>query len=252
MKAQTTVDLALLRRRLAPLQKRWERQAKRIDGLSLRERAILFLSIAAVLAAVFDTLVLSPLSVHVKQRQEQQAQQASEISQLREQFVASSRSATDPATQLHGQLDTAQAERLRLDAELRRASTVNEGEGLPVVLQRLLAQQPGLVLERLTLLDDTPIAVPPASIVAMTTGAAPASAPVQAAPARPALPALPGMSWQGVELQVQGSYRDTQRYLQALERELPGLRWGEMRLSAPAANEPPRLNAQLFLLKVQP
>ena len=252
MKAQTTIDLALLRRRLAPLQKGWERQAKRIDGLSLRERAILFLSIAAVLAAVFDTLVLSPLSTHAKQRNEQQAQQATEIGQLREQFVASSRSATDPAAQLHGQLDAAKAERVRLDAELRHASTISEGEGLSVVLQRLLAQQPGLVLERLTLLDDTPVVPPPISLVALATGAAPASAPAAAAPVRPALPAMAGMSWQGVELQVQGSYRDTQHYLQALERELPGLRWGEMRLSAPAANEPPRLLAQLFLLKVQP
>jgi MSHA biogenesis protein MshJ len=63
---------------------------------------------------------------------------------------------------------------------------------------------------------------------------------------------MPGMSWQGVELRVQGSYHDTQRYLQALESELPGLRWGELRLSAAAAGEAPRLSAQVFLLKVQP
>jgi len=70
MKAQTPIDIALLRRRLAPWQARWERQAKRIDALSLRERAILFLSIAAVLAAIFDTAVLSPLSARAKQRRD--------------------------------------------------------------------------------------------------------------------------------------------------------------------------------------
>ncbi|MDG0833628.1 hypothetical protein [Roseateles saccharophilus] len=239
MKAGTRIDMALLSRRLAPLQARWERQAKRIDGLSLRERVILFLSIVAVLAAIFDTLVLSPLSLRAKLRSDSQAQQAAELKQLREQFVAASRSVgADPADGLRQRLDAAQAERQRLDAELRRGGSLSSAEALSAVLQRLLAQQPGLVLERLRLLDDSPVTA--------ATAAAPASA------ARPAPSALPGISWQGVELQVQGGYRDLQHYLQALEQELPGLRWGEMHLSASGANDAPRLVAQLFLLKVQP
>lgn len=40
-----------------------------------------------------------------------------------------------------------------------------------------------------------------------------------------------GLSWQGVELQVQGSYYDLQCYVQVLECELFGLCWGEMWLS---------------------
>ena len=250
MKAGTTLDMALLRRRFAPVIQGWERQARRIDALSLRERAILFLSIAAVLAALFDTLVLSPQAARARQRSEAQSQQAAELAQLREQFVAVSRPANDPAGQLRRQLDDARAERERLDEALRRASTLNQGEGLPTVLQRLLAQQPGLVLERLALLEDQPVAVPQLSLAALVSGKPPAAAPASA-PQRPTLPHMPGMSWQGVELQVQGSYRDIQRYLQALERELPGLRWGEMHLSTDR-NESPRLQAQLFLLKVQP
>lgn len=254
MKAQTTIDMALLRRRLAPLRAAWERQAKRIDALSLRERAILFLSIAAVLVALFDTLVLSPQAARAKQRSETQARQAAEVAQLREQFVAASRSGNEPAGQLRRQLEAAQAERAQLDEQLRRASAVTVGEGLPAVLQRLLARQHGLVLERLTLLPDTAVAMLRPSHAALDAGmpqAQPAASAAQG-PALPALPGMPRMSWQGVELQVQGSYRDTQRYLQALERELPGLRWGEMRLSTSDPDEPPRLQAQVFLLKVQP
>lgn len=232
MKASTPINLA-------PLRARWERQAKRIDALSLRERAILFLSIAAVLAALFDTLVLSPISARSKARADAQAQQAAEVAQLREQFVAASRNANDPAGQLRHQLDAAQAERTRLDAELRKAGSTSGGEGLSAVLQRLLAQQPGLVLERLALLDDLPVTAPRAASAA-------------SAPAPAVLPNMPGMSWQGVELQVLGRYGDIQRYVQALERELPGLRWGDMHLSASGTHEPPRLRAQLFLLKVQP
>lgn len=233
MKAQTQIDVALLRRRLAPLLAGWERQAKRIDGLSLRERAILFVSVVAVLAALFDTLVLAPLSVRAKQRSEQQAQQAAEVAQLREQFVAASRNAGDPSSGLRSQLDTALAERARLDGALRDAGSVSGGEGLSVVLQRLLGQQPGLSLEKLVLLEDAPVSL--------------ASAGAATQPR-----ALTGMTWQGVELRVLGRYGDIQRYLQTLERELPGLRWGDMHLSAGGANEPPRLQARLFLLKVQP
>ncbi len=256
MKAGTSLDMALLRRRAAPWQKRWERQAQRIDALSLRERAILFLSIAAVLALLFDTLVLTPQSARAKQRAELQAQQSTELAQLRAQFVTASQEATAPAGQLQPRLDAALAERARLDGELRRIGAANGGDGLSAVLQRLLAQQPGLALERLTLLADAPVmapaTAPTVSLVALAS--APASAPAAAAPPPPTTPAAPmaGMSWQGVELQVQGSYRDLQRYVQLLERELPGLRWGDMRVGAPGNGGPPRLQAQLFLLKVQP
>jgi MSHA biogenesis protein MshJ len=218
----------------ASLRAAWARQARRIDALSLRERAILFLCIVAVFAALFDTLVLTPITARAKLRADAQAHVAGEVAQLREQFVEASRNATDPAAQLPRQLDAARAERTRLDAALHGASSASGGEGLAAVLQRLLGHQPGMTLERLALLDDQPVA-----------------APQPAASAPPAAP-LAGMRWQGVELQVVGRYDDLQRYVQALERELPGLRWGELQLSGSGSAEPPRLRAQLFLLKVQP
>ncbi len=240
MKAQTPVDLALLRRRLSPLLRGWERQAKRIDTLSLRERAFLFLCVVAVLVLLFDNLVLSPQAARAKLRSDAQTQQATEISKLREQFISTSgSSAGTPVAQLQRQLEAERNERHRLEDELRRVSAIGPAEGLSALLQRVLSQQPGLVLERLTLLEDTPVSLPSAAASTATAG--------------PALPAsMPGMHWQGVQLQLQGSYRDTQRYLQALERELPTLRWGEMRLISGGPNEPPRLLAQIYLLKVQP
>lgn len=242
MNAQTRIDGALVRKRLAPLIAAWERQARRIDGLSLRERAFLFLCIVAVLAAVFETLVLSPLSDRARQRQQAEARLASEVNALREQFVVESRDRGDTNTPLRTQLDTARSERTRLDDAFRRAGSLSEGEGLTVVLQRLLARQPGLVLERLKLLDDVPVELP--GTAASSPGAT-ATAPAAAA-------AFAGMSWQGVELHVQGSYVDTQRYLQALERELPGLRWGDLRLVGADGQDAPRLQVQVYLLKVQP
>ncbi|MCE4555873.1 hypothetical protein [Pelomonas cellulosilytica] len=243
MSTPTSIHTAPLRRQLAPLKARWQRQARRIDALSLRERAIMFLGIVAVLAALFDTLVLTPLSARARQRGEAAQQQAAEVAQLREQFVADSRNHGDPGDALRRRLDTARATRERLDAELRAAGSADEGDGLPTVLQRLLARQPGLVLERLRLLADTP--------VASTSGAMPGPASAMAASVRTTTD-MPALAWQGVELQVQGRYGDLQHYVQALERQLPGLRWGEMRLTAGSGDEPPRLTAQVHLLKVQP
>ncbi|MFT7724193.1 MAG: hypothetical protein QM788_15395 [Roseateles sp.] len=210
---------------LTPLRSAWARQARRIDALSLRERAVLLLCVAAVLAALFDTLLLSPLAARASRRAAEQDRQAAELAQLRAQFVGASQGAGgEPAGAQRAAVQAAQAERVRLDAELRRLGTAGGGEGLSALLQRLLARQPGLVLERLTLLDDD----------------------------EPAAPRVPGVGWQGVALQVRGRYADLQRHVQALERELPGLRWGELRLSAPGGGEPARLQAELFVLKVQP
>jgi MSHA biogenesis protein MshJ len=253
MKARTPLTLAGLRRQLAPWQARWERQARRIDALSLRERVILFLCIAAVLAALFDTLVLTPLSARGKQRADLQASQRSELIQLREQFVAAGQAGSGgPGQQLRGQIDIAQSERNRLDLALRAATSAGSAgagpasDGLPAVLQRLLAQHPGLSLDRVALLDDVPVAAPKLAQVSMAPKAAPGPAGAASAPAALAL------RWQGVELQVQGPYRDAQRYLQSLEQSLPGLRWGEMRLTSAGVGEAPRLQVQLFLLRVQP
>lgn len=237
MKAQTPINADTLRRYAAPLMAAWERQSRRIDALSLRERAILFACLVAVLAAAFESLVLAPNAERLRQREQAQARQVAELTQLREQFVAASGDTGEAPAPLRARLDAARQERGRLDDALREAASVSAGEGLPAVLQRLLARQPGLVLERLRLLDDVPVTLP----------AAAASGPTVAPP-----PAFAGMSWQGVELQVQGSYQDALRYLQALEREMPGLRWGELRLAGGQDGSPPRLQAQVFLLKVQP
>lgn len=242
MKAQTRIDAALLHRGLQPLRERWQRQARRIDALSLRERAILFACLVVVVAALLDAVALSPLAERARQRAAAQSQEAAQLSQLREQFVAASQGrADDPVAQLRRQIAIGQGERQRLDEALRRAATLSAQDGLPAVLQRLLAQQPGLTLERLQLLADSPVA---------PAGAAAPGAAASAANAE--RPATAGLSWQGMEVQLLGPYADLQRYVQRLERELPGLRWGEIALSRSTPNEPPRLVARVYLLKVQP
>jgi MSHA biogenesis protein MshJ len=222
-----------LARQLAPWQARWERQAKRIDALSLRERVFLFLCIVAVLAAIFDTLVLSPQQARARQRTEAAQAQQLELKRLREQFVSTSQgSSAAPQAALKAELDQAQAARNELDATLahhpaiQRDGSRSTDASVTAVLQRLLDQHPGLSLNRVAFIE------PP--------------------PERASAAALPQVRWQGLELQVEGPYPMLARYLQALEKQLPGLQWGELRLSA-LGTEPTgaaRLQAQLYVLRM--
>jgi MSHA biogenesis protein MshJ len=59
-----------------------------------------------------------------------------------------------------------------------------------------------------------------------------------------------GLTRQGVELTVSGSYAELTRYVQTLEQALPYVRWGVMKLKSDKL--PPELTLQLFLVGVQP
>jgi len=189
----------------------WERQARRIDALGLRERCFLFLSVALVCAALADSLVLSPAIAEQRQLSLRHKQQDSELAALRAQLAAALQPA-DPSTpqaRLRGEIRHAQAQQDALDGEIRRLGQAADGQAaLPQLLERVLARH-----ERLTLLKLATVA----------------EAPAQAASGPPA-----ALRWQGVDLGVGGSYADLVAYLAALEQALPGLRWDTLKLSGSA------------------
>lgn len=189
----------------------WERQARRIDALGLRERCFLFLSVALVCAALADSLVLSPAISEQRQLSLRRQQQDRELAALRAQLAAAHQPA-DPSTpqaRLRSEIRQAQAQQATLDAEIRQLGQSAGGHAaLPQLLERTLARH-----ERLTLLK------------LATVAEAPAGGPAASAP-----PAA--LRWQGVDLGVGGSYADLVAYLAALEQALPGLRWDTLKLSA--------------------
>jgi MSHA biogenesis protein MshJ len=72
------------------------------------------------------------------------------------------------------------------------------------------------------------------------------------APAAPAQPASAGalvpiaVARRGVEMTVTGPYAELMRMVQSLEKAMPTLRWGSMRLNANA--QPPTLLLEVFVL----
>ena len=179
------------------------RQTKRVDALTLRERAILFVSVAVALVAAFDHFLLSPRMAAHKALAQQIRQQASELDGLRAQ--AAPGRIDGPGAQLERQLAALRQEQAQLDQSLAQLQGgLAAGPQLPDLLGRVLRRHERLTLLRLA-------TVKPAT---NTAAAAPNELPRQA-----------------VQLAMRGSYPDLTQYLADTEAALPGVRWGEVAIT---------------------
>ncbi len=191
----------------------WQRQARRIDALSLRERAIMFVSLAVALVAAVDGLVLAPRMAEQKTLATQMRQGATELGALRTRLAGPA--ADTEAARLGRELAAVQAERQALEADIAgRLGTAAAATSLPDLLARVLRRH-----ERLTLLR-------------LTTAAPEAASPNT----------LPR---QGVEIVMRGNYPDLATYVADTETALPGLRWGTLTITR--QGDTAELAAQVFL-----
>jgi len=206
----------------------FQHQAKRIDSLSLRERAFMFVSLAVALVAVADALVISPRLAEQKDLLAQRQAQTKQINTLRTNLAGAGAEADTPAAKLARQLNEARARQQALDAEIARGLAQGaQGARLPDLLERVLRRY-----ERLTLLRLATVA---------PTAQAPDTALAKAGSALPL---------QGVEIVVRGSYPDLAQYVADTESALPALRWGA--LSITGGSELPVLSARVYLLGTMP
>ncbi|MEO6292332.1 MAG: hypothetical protein ABIO88_06890 [Burkholderiaceae bacterium] len=211
----------------------WAKQSVRIDALSLRERVFLFLSVIACCMALADVAWLSPAQVAHQQLIQRFDKQSAELQRTRAELKA----VAQP-------VDTGKAARDEIAAAKTRLESVNQtikgilpsatqATPLAQVLVHLLRRHEGLTLLRTATL-------PAEAVVAGTAPAVGSGA--------AAMPV--GFTRQGVELTVSGSYAELTRYVQTLEKALPQVRWGMMKLKSDKM--PPELTLQLFLVGVQP
>ena len=211
----------------------WATQSARINLLSMRERVFLFVSLIAGALALADVLWLSPAQVAHKQLTQRFDKQSAELQRARDELKTVARP-VDAGKVVREEIA---AVKLQLDAVNRNIKEVLPGvtEAAPLaqVLVHLLRRHEGLTLVRTS-------AVAPDAALGKATPAAVAGTGA----------ALAGLTRQGVELTVSGSYPELMRYVQTLEQALPHVRWGVMKLKS--EKQPPQLSLQLFLLGVQP
>jgi MSHA biogenesis protein MshJ len=215
------------------MNERWKTLAARIDALSLRERAFLFLSLVAVCVALADLAWLSPARLAHQRALQEFTTNNTELQRLRT-AVREKPDTPSPVRDLQDRIAKARAQ---VDAVNRDIATVNGPTRSPPRLQDLLSQflrkHPSLHLVQ------TANLAPEASAQGAPT-------PSGTTAARPSGAVLR----QGMAVTLAGPYADLVRFTQGLETSLPELRWGTMRLSA--AGQPPELTLQVYLVTPQP
>ena len=217
--------------------------ANRIDGLSLRERVIVFLCLAAMVVAALDSFFIEPTNKQAQAHAKAQLKQNQDLLALREQFTlasgASRGSGQDAALQQRLSAALQQQTQLKT-AVLAGFQQLGAQTGLRDLLATLLQQHARLSLVKLTTMDEGGGPAPLRTPTSLPT-AAPTTAPGQAPPRE--------LQWRGIEMQITGDYLDQVQYLRQLEREMPNLHWGEMRLWSQGNHQPVLLQLQVFVPK---
>jgi len=206
----------------------WKLQSGRIDALTLRERVFLFVSILAAFIALADVAWLSPAQAAHTQLKQRFAKQGLELERLREETKAEVLKPS-PARLAREELARTRTETDHVNQQINQVSaSTTQGTPLAQVLEQFLRRHGGLTLVSTTTL------VPEAG-----------------AGKTPQAGGLPvGLNRTGLELTVSGSYPELVGYVQTLEKALPNLRWGKMKLASDT--QPPQLSLQVYVLAVQP
>jgi MSHA biogenesis protein MshJ len=207
-----------MKRRLAAVKLRALQHAKRIDALTLRERAIMFVSIVIGLVAAFDHFLLSPRMAEQKALAGQIRQLSREVDGLRAQLAPGR--TEGPGAKLTRELDDLRAQQLHLDQALAQLQGgLAGGAQLPDLLERVLRRH-----DRLTLMRLATVKAP----AAVTT-------PHQR---------------QAVQIAMRGNYPDLTQYLADTEAALPGLRWGDVAIARQGSGA--ELTATVLLNRILP
>lgn len=214
--------------------KTWlELQFARINALSLRERAFLFLSVVAAGMALIDVLWLSPAQVAHTQLTQRFEKQNAELQRLRETLRTMAKP-VDVNKAVYTEITEINSRLAAVNQTIKEVAPASaQATPLVQVLTQLLRRQEGLTLVL------TSAVAPEAAVASAVQGAGTAAS---------GMPA--GFTRQGVELIVSGSYAELTRYVQTLETSLPYVRWGVMKLKSDKI--PPELTLQLFLVGVAP
>lgn len=220
------------------LLQQWLKLSTKLDAMTLRERAMVFVAVTGAILFLIYTLVVEPmlarqtvLLAQIKQQQNQVAGIDAEITGKAQGFNL------DPDAQERARLQAVRVEIDRISAGLL---AVQKGlvapEKIAPLLENLLSGHGKL---RLMAMKTLPVTGMNESFAASAApAAAPAPAPAtQPAPAgQPAQPAAPKprelLYRHGVEIVLQGSYLDMVNYMQALEALPVQLFWGKASLDA--------------------
>jgi MSHA biogenesis protein MshJ len=196
----------------APLQ----RYADRLDAMSLRERALIFLAVAVVIIAIADSALFEPISRRQKVNSQRIHQQEDEIRTMQGQVQAYAQARTgDNSGARRERLEKRKLELAALDRELAsRRSELVPPERMAKMLYEIVKRNPDIELVSLRSLPATGLAQSLTAVLGLSDGLA--------------------LYRHGIEITVSGSYLKMLNYVGQLERLPAKIMWGNMELQAGA------------------
>ena len=203
------------------VKQQWQNLAERVDAMSLRERALIFLAAALVLITLLNTLLINPQLTRQQEisKKLMQTQTVTNTLQAQIQSLVQARSA-DPDAPLRERMAKLQAESAEADRVLQEMqSGLIAPQQMPALLDDILRRNRGLRLVSLKTLPVENLAAEPAETEKKEPqGAA----------------GTPAVFRHGVEIAVEGGYLDLLRYLAAMEASPYRMLWGKADLKAEA------------------
>lgn len=198
----------------------WELARSKIDGMALRERAIIFLAAAFVVVASINAALLDPLLVKQKVLSAQVVQQQEKMKELQAQMQGLLQAKRDDEhSPLRIRLTQIKQQLQEQDGYLQsRRDRLVEPDKMANLLEQVLKKNDKLQLVELKTLPASPlvekpqVATPQSPVADLPTG-------------------QKQVFKHGIQITVRGGYLDMLRYLAALEKMPAQMFWGEISLS---------------------
>ncbi|HEY9148219.1 MAG TPA: hypothetical protein VIQ22_04345 [Gammaproteobacteria bacterium] len=191
---------------------RYESLQTRIDALSLRERAMIFIAISAVLYVLWDSLLMSPLTIEQRDLLGRNDSLRTQISALDDEISAvMARHNIDPDSEERQQLAELEQQLQRVDRQISEmVSGLIEPGQMAQILETVLQQQQGLEFVSLENLGRVAL--------------------VDVGDERDGDQAQ-GIFRHSMRLELEGSFTQALAYLRALETLPWQFRWDEVKLT---------------------
>lgn len=192
------------------LRERWEQAVAKVDGMSLRERALIFAAAAFAVISLINTLFLDPLLAEQKRLSSQVVQQQEKMKEIQAQLAALLQAK-------QGDKDAPQRQRIaQLREQLAQGDAFLKETRDKLVPPEKMAQLLEQVLSKNTRLQLLALDTLPVSLFIEPDADA----------SQKAVAAEKQIFKHGVQLTVRGSYADLLQYLHALEALPTQMFWG--------------------------
>ncbi len=196
----------------------------RIDAMSLRERAIIFVALLAGVFVAADQLVLKPLSLERERVQRQLKTRQEQTQSYERQLQVMLTGTDDPNSPVAQKILALQQQLSTLDDILSKSTGgLVSPRDMARLVEEILSRHRQLTVVRLESLAPEPI---------QEAGAAAAPAGSAAAPPTPAAGGESGLYKHGMRIVVKGTYHDLLAYLRTLEGLQWKVFWGKVTLEA--------------------